>query len=236
MKHVFLHKQNWLIRLWKWSFFIFGLLIMSLGIALMIEAHLGSAPWDVLHIGLYKHFGLTVGTWSVIVGCLIITTTSLLRRCFPETGALLNMVLVGAFIDLFLHFLAAPDSWAGKTGFLLIGILINGIGISVYISGDKGAGPRDTLMLYLTEKTGWKVSHIRRMMELCVLIAGWLMGGPVSAGTVLFGLTIGTLVGWFLPFFRKVMQTLVERGADSEDFYKRSLRVDHHDGAGEKAR
>lgn len=230
-----------------WSVFFTGLLIMSGGIALMIRANLGASPWDVFHIGLYKHFGLTIGTWSIIVGLVIILSTCLLTRTWPQAGALLNMVLVGLFIDAFLAVIDTPSTLAGRWVMLGAGILVNGVGIAFYIAADKGAGPRDTLMLYLTEVTGWSIATIRRLLEAGALVCGWLMGGPVSFGTVVFALTIGTMVGRFLPPSRRVVKRLVsyaqgsggsehslalmaERGAVLEDFNQGTIRPHHYDG------
>ena len=82
----------------QWFFFMVGLLTMAFGIVLMIKADLGSAPWDVLHIGLYYHFGLTIGTWSIIIGFCVLGSALLLSKSLPQIGAFLNMLLVGIFI------------------------------------------------------------------------------------------------------------------------------------------
>lgn len=192
--------SEWVV---SWFVFILGLIIMAFGISLMIQAELGCSPWDVLHIGLYKHFGLTVGTWSIIVGLVIILLTCVLARTWPTSGQIVNMLLLGVFIDMFLAIITTPVTVYGKWSMLIVGILFNGIGIAFYIAANKGAGPRDTLMLYLTNLTKWKLATIRRMIEASALICGWFMGGPVSFGTVFFALTIGTIVGWLLPIFQK---------------------------------
>jgi len=203
VKRLVKKKARFSFWIFSWSVFILGLIIMGLGVALMIQADLGCSPWDVLHIGLFKHFGLTVGTWSITVGLLIILTTCLLTRSWPTAGAAVNMVLLGVFIDAFLAIISTPQAVDEKWLMLILGIIINGIGIAVYISADKGAGPRDTLMLYLTKLTRWKIATIRRGLEAVVLICGWIMGGPVSFGTVFYALTIGSIVGWLLPPFQK---------------------------------
>ncbi|MBM6619698.1 YczE/YyaS/YitT family protein [Bacillus suaedaesalsae] len=192
----------------KWSVFFIGLMIMAFGIVLMIKADIGVAPWDVLHIGLYKQFGLTIGTWSIIIGFLVLFSTSVLSKSWPQIGAFLNMLLVGVFIDLFmlLPFITTPYHLVGRIVMLIAGVAIIGYGIGVYISAKRGAGPRDTLMLVLTEKTGWKVSRTRLGMEVIVLSVGFLLGGPVSLGTFLFGFTIGPIVGVTLPHCEKIME------------------------------
>lgn len=174
---------------------------MSLGIVLVIRADLGSSPWDVLHIGLYKQLGLTVGSWSIIAGIFVLTASSLLNKKIPQAGALLNMLLVGIFIDmyLFIPWLVTPSTLLGQLLMMVIGIIIAGYGTSFYIAANCGAGPRDSLMLALMKKTNIKVQWIRLFMEVTVLSIGWLLGGPVGVGTIMFSLTIGHVTGFTLP-------------------------------------
>jgi uncharacterized membrane protein YczE len=228
-----------LSRFWfQWSVFFVGLFIMAFGIALMIKANLGSAPWDVLHIGLFAQFGLTIGTWSIIIGFLIISATSLLTKKLPQPGAFLNMLFVGMFIDfyLWLPFFHDPVTLMMKWFYLLIGILILGFGIGLYIASNCGAGPRDSLMLALTEKSGLKVSRIRLYMELIVLFFGWVLKGPISFGTILFCLTIGGIVGITLPFCQKLVKFVLERSEQYENINKRAIRINHHDGVSKEIR
>lgn len=197
----------------QWLVFTVGLLIMAFGIVLMIKADLGSAPWDVLHIGLYYHFGLTIGTWSIIVGFFILASASLLSKSLPQLGAFLNMLFVGIFIDMYLliPFLQTPSTLLGSVVMLGMGIIIIGIGIGVYISAKCGAGPRDSLMLVLMEKTGLKVQWIRFIMEMVVLFFGWLLGGPIFLGTIIFSISIGSVVGITLPISQKYTDKLLNK-------------------------
>lgn len=197
---------------------------------MMIKADLGSAPWDVLHIGLTLQLGLTVGSWSIIMGFLIIGVTSFLTKEWPQLGAFINMVLVGVFIDIFLWLLPAPEGFALKLAMLLLGIIIIGYGIGLYIAPKLGAGPRDSLMLALTLRTGWKVQWVRSSMEVIVLTAGWLLGGPVFIGTLLFCFGIGSVVGFTMPQCQRMVDILIERGSKNENFNQGTLRTHHHDG------
>jgi uncharacterized protein len=199
----------------QWVFFMVGLLIMSFGIVLMIKADLGSAPWDVLHIGLYVHFGLSIGTWSIIVGFIVLGSASLLSKSMPQIGAFLNMLLVGIFIDmyLFIPFLQTPDSLVPKIIMLLIGIVVTGYGMGLYIAADCGTVPRDSLMMALMNLTGIKVQWIRLFIEIVVLTFGWLLGGPIFIGTIIFCITIGHVTGLALPqcqqFVNKVLSSYI---------------------------
>jgi uncharacterized protein len=203
---------------------------MTLGFVLVLKANLGATPWDVLHVGLYYQFGLTIGSWSIIVGLLILGVSAILTKKIPQIGAFLNMVSVGLFMDmyLFLPFIQTPSSLIGKVIMFFIGLVITCYGMGFYISANLGAGPRDSLMLALTGRTGWKVGYIRGTMEVIVLLIGWLLGGPVSFGTFILSLLIGPLFGFAMPqcnfvtnFLlgkRKVQDTLnknINRGVSS---------------------
>lgn len=220
----------------RWLIFLTGLLVMSFGIVLMIEANLGVAPWDVLHIGLTKQVGLTVGSWSIIVGFCIITITGILTKEWPQFGAFLNMVLVGVFIDIFRIFINTPATTIGQYVMLLVGVIVCGYGIGLYIAPKCGAGPRDSLMIAITERSGWKVQHVRFVMEIVVLMIGWILGGPVFIGTILFSLTIGNVVGFTLPQCQRLVDAMIERGIKIEDIDQGTLRVNNHDGISKEAR
>ncbi|WP_368505461.1 YitT family protein [Alkalihalophilus sp. As8PL] len=214
----------------RWAVFMIGLIIMSFGISMMIRADLGSAPWDVLHIGLTMQLGLTVGSWSIIMGFIIIGLTSSLTKKWPQFGAFINMVLVGVFIDIFLWILPSPEGFLLKLAMLVIGIIVIGYGIGLYIAPRLGAGPRDSLMLALTMRTGWKVQWVRSSMEVIVLSFGWLLGGPVFIGTLLFCFGIGSVVGFTMPQCQRIVDILIERGSRNENFNQGTLRTHHHDG------
>ncbi|OIJ16776.1 hypothetical protein BKP37_05075 [Anaerobacillus alkalilacustris] len=220
----------------RWLIFLVGLMVMSLGVVLMIEANLGVAPWDVLHIGLTKKIGLTVGTWSILVGICIIVIASLIMKEWPKSGALINMLLVGVFIDTFRLFIDTPTTIVGQYVMLFTGIIVIGYGIGLYIAPKCGAGPRDSLMIAITEKSGWKVQYVRAVMEIVVLSIGWSLGGPVFIGTILFSLTIGNIVGITLPQCQRLVDRIIERGVKIEDFDKRTLRINHHDGVSKEVR
>jgi hypothetical protein len=197
----------------RWSIYFTGLLIMAFGIVLTIKADLGTSPWDVLHIGLYYQLGLTIGSWAIIVGGGILLLSSIFTKKMPQAGAFVNMLTVGLFIDLYMMipFLQTPAGYAGKIGMLLLGILVMGYGIGLYISAGCGAGPRDTLMLALVEKTGMKVSRIRSSIEVIVLLIGWSLGGPVFFGTIVCTLSIGYIIGFTLPYCQKATDALLLR-------------------------
>nr|WP_233129833.1 YitT family protein [Domibacillus epiphyticus] len=193
------------------TIFTVGLFVMSFGIVLLIEAKVGATPWDALHVGLYQIFGLTVGTWTIIAGFFILMLGSLYIKEWPQAGAYLNMLLVGLFVDFFLWlpFIETPPSLSGQWLMFLSGLILHAYGMSFYISGRLGAGPRDHFMLALVRKKGWKVSSIRRGIEVIVMGLAWLIGGPVSIGTFVFSILIGTIVGISLPQCERLSDIII---------------------------
>lgn len=192
---------------------------MSLGIAMVIEADLGSAPWDVLHIGLTEKVGLSVGSWTVILGFLLLLIAAIIQKELPKLGAWLNMLFVGVFVDIFLFILDTPTTLFFQMVMLIIGIVVMGFGIGVYISPRCGAGPRDSVMLAVTEKTNLSVATVRAIMEISVLIIGWLLGGPVFIGTVIYSVTIGHISGAAIKWCENRLYRRIERGVKVENIH-----------------
>jgi uncharacterized protein len=196
------NNNNIFVSIVKWVIYFIGLLIMSLGIVLTIKADLGVSSWDVLHIGLYRQLGLTIGTWTILTGAIVLCVATLLTKKLPQLGAFINMLSIGVFIDLYLMmpFLKTPESFIGQLIMLMIGIIVLGYGMGLYISAKCGAGPRDSLMISLVEKTGKSITFIRGAIEMIVLGIGWFLGGPVYIGTIITTVTIGYVAGMMIPF------------------------------------
>lgn len=117
---------------------------------------------------------------------------------------------------MMIPYLQVPNTLIGKFVMLLVGIVITGYGMGIYISANIGAGPRDSLMLALTELTGWKVQYIRIAMEAFVLFIGWILGGPVSIGTLIFCIMIGSVAGVALPQCQRMAEWILVRRVDIE--------------------
>lgn len=205
----------------RFAIYTFGLLVMSLGVVLLIRSGSGASPWDVFHVGLYNHFGLTVGSWSIIAGFAILAAATFISREIPHVGAFLNMLLVGVFIDMYMliPFLREPAGIFGQIAMFAIGLLLMGYGMGLYISASLGTGPRDSLMAAIIGKTGWKVRNVRGAIELAVLLIGWRLGGPVSWGTIAFCVAIGPLAGVALPQCFALADSILEKlkGTKSEE-------------------
>lgn len=213
--------------------YLIGLLVMSLGIVLLIMADIGATPWDVLHVGLYYQLGLTIGSWSIVVGILILTIAALILKEFPQVGAFLNMVLIGLFIDLYLllPFMQTPNALGGKIAMFSFGIVTYCYGMGLYISAQLGAGPRDSLMIALTAKTGWKVRNVRALMEVIVLAIGWQLGGPVFWGTVVLSLLVGPIVGVALPQCQALTDRFLAKLKDDKEIYLNRMLKEKNRGA-----
>ena len=175
---------------------LFGLVVCGVGLALIIRADLGLDSWNVLHQGLESQTGISIGMITILVGLAMFAITLPLGEQIG-LGTLLNVLLIGLTIDLVLWPLDEPDSTAVRWAFLIGGTLLFAVGSGFYIGAGLGPGPRDGVMTALAAR-GLSVGVVRTGIELVVLAVGWLLGGSVGAGTVLFALAIGPLVAFFL--------------------------------------
>lgn len=202
-------RKIWWFRL---GFFLTGLMMMSLGVTLMIRANLGVSPWDVLQIGLSITFGQTVGFWSQMIGVFLLFLTYFLSRKRPTIGTLLNMLLIGWFIDLFLMF-GKDTMYTGMYSYitLVAGIVLIAVGAGLYISSNLGAGPRDGIMLVLSDRWRWSIRRVKIVMEAFVLVIGWWLGGPVSIGTLIFTIIIGPIMQLCIHLFRRMLSGMEQR-------------------------
>jgi uncharacterized protein len=184
----------------RWAQLLTGLFGFGVAVPLMIQSGLGLGPWDAFHFGIHNLTGMSVGAATIGVGVLIVGWSTLLG-IRPGPGTVVNMILVGIFIDLVLPFVpAAPDALWG-TGYYLVGIALAGMGTGMYMGAGLGNGPRDGLMMGLSHRSRWPVRRVRTLIELCALAGGWLMGGVIGVGTILFTFSIGPAVQVGLRLF-----------------------------------
>lgn len=176
-----------------------GLLLYGVSSGLMLQAGLGQMPWAVLHQGLSRTFGLSIGTWTILAGALVLLAWVPLRLR-PGVGTVGNVLVLGLALDLTLALVPAPDTLPVRVPLLLAGIVLNGVATGAYIGAGLGAGPRDGLSTGLAAR-GLSLRVVRTSIEVGVLAAGWALGGNVGVGTVLYALTIGPLVHRTLPAF-----------------------------------
>lgn len=176
-----------------------GLVLFGAGIGLMLQSGLGLPPWDVFHQGLANRFGLTVGSWAIIIGFVVLLFWLPLRERYG-IGTLLNAIILGLMIDL--TALVVPEAEGNGWGALLLvlGVAVNGVGSGLYIGANLGPGPRDGLMTGISRR-GPSIRLTRSIMEVIVLVTGWLLGGTFGVGTVIYALLIGQLTQFFLRFW-----------------------------------
>jgi len=176
---------------------LFGLVVCGVGLALIIRADLGLDSWNVLHQGIESQTGISIGMVSILVGFALFAISLPLGEQIG-VGTVLNVLLIGATIDLVLWPLDEPENTAVRWVFLVGGTVLFAIGSGFYIGAGLGPGPRDSVMTSLAAR-GMSVGLVRTGIEIVVLTVGWLLGGSVGVGTVLFALAIGPLVAFFLP-------------------------------------
>ena len=176
----------------RFAYLIFGLFLYALGIVFTMKAHLGFAPWEVLHWGLGNTMGMSIGNVSILTGLVICGIVVIMREKLGF-GTILNMFLIGKFIDMLLSIAAFPQmtGWISGVLMLFLGLFTIAFGSYFYINSAFGAGPRDSLMVLLTRKTQLPIGVCRGILEATVVFSGWLLGGPVGLGTVIaaFGIS-----------------------------------------------
>ena len=174
-----------------------GLVLFGVSMALMLVSGLGLGPWDVLHQGLGERTGLPIGWIVAGVGALVLLLWVPLRQR-PGLGTVSNVVVVGLAVDASLAVLPQPRHLVARLAFLVVGVVANGAATGLYIGAGLGPGPRDGLMTGLAGR-GHSVRLVRTVIELSVLAVGWLLGGTVGLGTVLYAVGIGPLAQYFIP-------------------------------------
>ena len=177
-----------------------GLALYGASMALLVRSTLGVTPWDVLHQGLARHLGWSLGTAAIVVGAVVLLFWIPLRQR-PGVGTVSNVFVIGLAVDATLAVVPAPSSLALRIGFVAAGVLLNAVATAAYIGVHLGPGPRDGLMTGLVRRTGGSVRLVRTSIEAAVVLTGWLLGGTLGLGTVVYALAIGPLVHVLLPRF-----------------------------------
>lgn len=175
-----------------------GLTIFGFSMAMLIRAGLGMIPWDVFHYGVATHVPLSFGTIAILTALAVLLLWIPLRE-LPGLGTIANALWVGVSADAGLALLTTPDSLVAKILLMTAGIVLNAVATALYIGAQFGPGPRDGLMTGLARRLPVSLRLIRTGIEVVVVLIGWLLGGVVGVGTVLFALLIGPLTQLFLP-------------------------------------
>ncbi|WKG05539.1 YitT family protein [Mycolicibacterium sp. HK-90] len=176
---------------------LIGLCGYGASMAMMVRAGLGLDPWDVFHQGLTRHTPLSLGMASAVVGVVVLLAWIPLRNR-PGIGTVANVIVIAVTVDATLAVLPAPSALPASIAMLIGGVVLNAISTVLYIGAGLGPGPRDGLMTGLVARTGLSVRLVRTAIEATVLAVGWMLGGTVGVGTVVYALAIGPLVQLFL--------------------------------------
>jgi uncharacterized membrane protein YczE len=185
---------------------IIGLFLYGFTMAMMVESTLGLDPWDVFHEGLTHHIPLTFGQVVILVGAIVLLLWIPLKQ-MPGIGTILNVIIIGLAADFGIAVIDQPHSIWFRGLLLVGGVVGNGFAGALYIGAQLGPGPRDGLWLGLVRRTHRSVRFWRTTIEVTVLVVGFVLGGTVGVGTVLYALTIGPIVQFFLPIANVNIET-----------------------------
>jgi len=177
-----------------------GLVVFGIGIAVMASSGLGLGPWEAFHQGISNRTGIALGTVSILVGIPVLALWWPIGER-PGIGTLLNVATIGTATNLALPLLPRPAEPVFQLAMSAAGVLLIGLGSGLYLAADLGPGPRDGLMTGLHHRFGWSIRRARTAIELSVLVIGFLLGGTIGLGTILFAFGIGPVVQAFLRVF-----------------------------------
>lgn len=175
-----------------------GLWLYGFSLAVMIRAAVGLDPWDVFHQGVVRHVPLSFGTVTALTGALVLLAWIPLRQR-PGVGTVSNVVMIGISVDVGLWLLPHWQSLPVRLGAMVLAVILNALASVLYIGAGLGPGPRDGLMTGLVHRTGWSIRLVRTTIEVSVLATGWLLGGGVGIGTVVYAVCIGPLIQLMIP-------------------------------------
>lgn len=190
-------------------FFIIGLFILALGISTMIEADLGAASWDALNVGLSETIGLTVGTWVLIVGVLLIFVNALLLKKRPDVLAVGTILLIGVFVDFWLILVLGDlelESFMMKLFVFILGLVFCALGIAIYLQAKFPLSPIDNLMVAISTRFKVSMRVAKTIAEATGFILALLFSGPIGIGTIICTLCLGPIIQFFFPFFEGLME------------------------------
>lgn len=193
-----------------------GLWIFGSGEALLVASGLGVSPWTVLAQGLSVHFPVSIGLATFIVSAVVLLLWIPIRER-PGLGTISNAVVIAVALQVMVLVLPRPEHVAAQLALALGGIALIGLGSGLYLTTNLGPGPRDGWMTGIHLRTGWPISAVRLGIEAVVLVAGWLLGGTVGLGTILFALLIGPSVGYGLKAVGHLGPAIVPVAAVAED-------------------
>lgn len=203
-----------------------GLMCCALSTVMAIQSNLGLCPWDVFHQGISNVTGVSIGMVNVAVGCILVAVT-VMCRLEIGVGTLINMVIVGIFIDFinYLDFMPEGEGMVFRVAILVLSLIFQALGSYFYLSCGIGCGPRDGLMVLLVRLTNRSVRMVRFTIETLVLVVGYMLGGKFGIGTVITALTVGFWVQGAFKLFKFDVKSLKHRSLGETVAAVRGLAV-----------
>lgn len=204
----------------KYFKFILGLFIAATGTVFTIKSNLGLSPWDVLHEGLSLIMPVTIGQGNIIVSVVVIIL-AVLMKAVVGSGSIIATFIFGIFMDfiIYLDFIPEPNFFIGKIILIVVGVFIFAYGTYISISIGLGCGPRDSLMIALSKKTGFSIGNIRNFLEFLALILGYTLGGSAGVGTVMIAIFTGLFLQLILSYYKFDPNKVEQRNLKSEIRY-----------------
>jgi uncharacterized protein len=192
-------------------FWLLGVVILSLGASLTIKANIGVGAWDALNVGLSRIYGLTVGSFVIIIGIIILFVNAILMKSRPEYLAVFAFFIIGSLIDFWLLVVLRnfePNEFILKLVTLILGLLIIGLGVAMYIQPKFPLNPLDNFMMGISKRFGVSLVVAKTIGELIALVLALIVKGPIGIGTVIVTVGIGPSIQLFIPVIERVATRL----------------------------
>ncbi|RXT03884.1 YitT family protein [Ammoniphilus sp. CFH 90114] len=195
------------MNLRRFTFYTLGILILTLGIALSILSNLGTGPFDAVLVGLYRSFGMTIGSWEIVLGLFLVLCNAVAEKRRPEFLALLTSFITGIGIDFWMYLLGdwlLPETIQSRIFLLAMGMVIGGLGIAVNLQANWAPNPMDRSMQVVTKLTGFNFAISRALISIVLVFIAFIFSGPIGVGTILSTLFTGVIINWFMPFVERL--------------------------------
>jgi uncharacterized membrane protein YczE len=208
------------VALNKHMFYVGGILILTLGIVFTIQSKLGTSPFDALLVGLHRTVGLTVGSWEIVLGIVMIGFNALAQKQKPEYLALLTAFITGLGIDLWLILLrdvVQPSTILIQSLIFSLGLIAVCLGIATYLKANFAPIPIDRMMLVIRQLTGWSLTISRTLINIVLVILAYLFNGPIGVGTLLTLLLSGIIINFFMEYLERLESKNKPRLIEQQD-------------------
>lgn len=192
-------------------FWLLGIIILSLGASLTIKANMGVGAWDALNVGLSRIYGLTVGSFVIIIGIILLFVNAVLLKSRPDYMAVFTFFIIGSLIDLWMLVVFRnfePNEFIIKLVTLVVGLLIIGLGVAIYLQPKFPLNPIDNFMMGVSKRLGVSIVVAKTIGELIALVLALIVKGPIGFGTIIVTIGIGPSIQLFVPFIEKVAYRL----------------------------